>query len=838
MDGARLLRILDRAERYGFIGALERGWVLDEFSKNPNAELRHLLMDVARLSPEQYAKSLDDPPSSAKKSSPLKTLGKYVLSQLLGRGGTSAVYKAWDESLKRWVAVKVLNPGGHAPERTILERFFREARLISRMAHPNIVPIYEVGEDNGIYFIAIKLIEGITAHEMTPTLAPRRAAEIVRDTALALHHAHQNEIIHRDMKPANIMLEGQHVWVLDFGVSKDLFADARQLTRQGMTLGTPHFMSPEQAQGLTIDKRTDVYALGATLYALVTRGGTPFEGDTLATIMDRVVHEDPIHPRARRPDLDPALGAIIVRCLEKNPAARYATAADLASDLDGWLQGRAPAPRPARPRVRRPSPALLAGLAIGLVIAGSTALIVTRDASRDRPVSRPPVPVPSTRAPLPPPPSQTRERGEAKLAEARKALDEGRLAHAIAAAREARAALGEDARPLILEATALRLRADLPGAIGNLTHALELAPGNRDALFQRGLGYLRRWEAEAGFLTPFLQQHGPIDVGPSGELIEEAALWREHAIADLRAIDGESLPPGDRAMRDGSLALLEGRGEDAMSAFASAPDHAEAMLWRARLAQLAGAHDEAVRGLDPYLERMPEDAHAWVIRAISRLQQKEYGDAETSCKRAAEIDKHCVHAHYVQGLVHHAQAYRQHEEDSTHFRPALEAYTRAIEADPDFPLTYLTRSLLLTHGQQLQKALDDLTVFIAKKPKASIGYNRRATIYIRQNDRQRAIDDYTTAVRLNPRYYYGYTNRAGIYMELAQWEQAASDWSSALSIQPDDARSLANRGVCRFHLSRFGDAVQDFERAIKIAPDLARQLREMLDEARRKSREN
>jgi len=209
------------------------------------------------------------------------------------------VYKTYDPKLKRIVALKVLLSGEAASGEEV-ERFFREAESAASLHHPNIVPIHELDIHEGKHFFTMDFIEGRPLSKMIKdeTIPPRRAVEMIRDVALAVHHAHEQGVIHRDLKPANILLtEDGRPMVTDFGLAKQVQADS-SLTQSGSALGTPSYMAPEQARGRVkeIDARTDVYALGAVLYEMVA-GMPPFVGATPFEIMEKVAYDDPIPPR-------------------------------------------------------------------------------------------------------------------------------------------------------------------------------------------------------------------------------------------------------------------------------------------------------------------------------------------------------------------------------------------------------------------------------------------------------------------------------------------------------------------------------------------------------------
>jgi tetratricopeptide (TPR) repeat protein/predicted Ser/Thr protein kinase len=305
--------------------------------------------------------------------------GRYVTVNELGRGGMGAVFKAWDSDLGRWVALKVMLSGSFAAAEE-RERFLREAQTGAQFAHPNIASVYEVGVANDQPFIAMQFIEGRTLHDLAKELNARKAAELVRDAAYALHHAHEHKVIHRDVKPQNLMVgkTGQ-VYVLDFGLARAVDVKS-SLSVTGYAVGTPAYMSPEQARGdRNLRHSTDVYALGATLYYAVTHK-RPFEGPNPHTIINAVISDLPVPPSQRAAHVPSDLEAIILKAMEKNPEKRYATARDFGDDLQRFILGEPIRARPPSPFVRllhaaAKRKALSASVAVGL--AGLVALAVT-----------------------------------------------------------------------------------------------------------------------------------------------------------------------------------------------------------------------------------------------------------------------------------------------------------------------------------------------------------------------------------------------------------------------------------------------------------------------------
>jgi beta-lactam-binding protein with PASTA domain/predicted Ser/Thr protein kinase len=268
--------------------------------------------------------------------------GRYELHRRLGRGGMAEVYLARDQLLDRPVAVKVLFPA-LATDQGFVERFRREAQAAANLQHPNIVSVFDWGEANGTYFIVMEYVEGMTLAELLRDegrLHPDRAAEITADIAAALGFAHRNRVVHRDVKPGNVLITRDGgVKVADFGIARALTDSSDQnLTKTGSVMGTATYFSPEQARGAAVDPRSDIYSLGCVLYEMTT-GHPPFTGENAVAIAYKHVQENPMPPRRFDPSLPETLEAITLKCLAKNPANRYPGAQDLRADLRRFLDG-------------------------------------------------------------------------------------------------------------------------------------------------------------------------------------------------------------------------------------------------------------------------------------------------------------------------------------------------------------------------------------------------------------------------------------------------------------------------------------------------------------------
>src|SRR5438132_1540550 len=268
-----------------------------------------------------------------------ETLGRYRLESFLGEGGMGRVYRGFDPSLGRAVAIKILPPE-LVHDRDRLDRFVREARTASSLNHPNVVTSHEIGSSDDTHFIAMELLDGETLRDRGK-LELRRAIDLMAQIAGGVAAAHSAGVIHRDLKPENIVItKSGFAKILDFGLAKLREAPIRddgataKKTDPGTVLGSVGYMSPEQATGREVDHRTDIFSLGCILYEMIS-GRRAFSGESSIDTLHKIIHDDPPPLRELAPDLPPELQRIVRKCLAKDPDERYQSAKDLAIDLRG-----------------------------------------------------------------------------------------------------------------------------------------------------------------------------------------------------------------------------------------------------------------------------------------------------------------------------------------------------------------------------------------------------------------------------------------------------------------------------------------------------------------------
>jgi tetratricopeptide (TPR) repeat protein len=303
----------------------------------------------------------DDAPTA-----PSAAIGRYEIIAELARGGMGVVYRAFDPALKRPVALKVIKEGDADPQ--LVARLHREAATAAKLRHPNIVAVHEVGEADGQSYIAMDLVEGGSLRRAE--FAPRRFVEILEQVARAVHYAHENGVIHRDLKPDNVLLDGDRPLVADFGLAR-VEGSSLALTRSGGVMGTPLYMAPEQVRGETAGPRADVYALGVMLYERLA-GRLPFDHPNIEQLFFAILDGNALRPSDVRAGVDRDLETVAMKAMALDPADRYETADALADDLKRWLDGvpvrarpLSPMTRAARWTKRRPA---LAAMAVAVMI--------------------------------------------------------------------------------------------------------------------------------------------------------------------------------------------------------------------------------------------------------------------------------------------------------------------------------------------------------------------------------------------------------------------------------------------------------------------------------------
>lgn len=667
--------------------------------------------------------------------------GHYTLIREIGRGGMGVVYKAWDNTLKRYVALKFLQSASLED----IKRFEREAQALAKLNHPNIAQVYEIGTVAGKFFIALQFIDGGSLG--AARLSQTELLQKMIDVCYAIDYAHKHNIQHRDLKPSNLMVDRDgRVFVMDFGLAKQLKGRDLELSHTRQIVGTPQFMSPEQARGEKTDARSDVYSLGATLYTLLTRV-YPHDGKSMFAVLKHVVEKDVIPPRSFNPRVTWELETIILKAMEKDPLRRYQTARELAEDLRRYLSGEPIlARRPTltyriKKTVARHKTATLAAVLIVLLAAGVIGLGITARGVKE-------------------------ELTETKSTVKEQELLLTRQKHAAAqvalmASEAAKVVSDFDNAVLAPEIDIERWKQELPEAAAKLKRAIALAESSGlqglplanlytelgrvharrddyDAALQAFERSLRIFESGAAHyergLTYVLMAHaeeGRRFLGkPTGE--DESARTRINELAGLASQDFQACQQYPD-LREEAYKLEYARFlADVLGLERKNPDD---LLARAEKVL------DLIRTTNPRLK-------ADLLEQMSALYaaKGDYAHAIEAIDKAAEIKRSDYRAHRSRAFLHYGIA-------SIHYDRALKTYALA----PDQALADI-ESLALP---ELKTGIDKISAAVTLRPDMpdtwlmrAVGYHLRVLFSevvnrVSEEDIRLAIADLTRALKLN-----------------------------------------------------------------------------------------
>lgn len=797
-------QIRELASRRGF------GEITEEVRRQLEAELDGAHQATMKLSPHtDVLKAAEDPS---------KRVGKYVRVALLGAGGMGEVWKAWDTSLQRWVALKSLRHDN--PDE--LARFKREALVAASLSHPNICAVYEADDR----FIAMQYIAGQTLAAF-PKNDRRGAIELLRQAALAVHYAHDKGILHRDLKPANIMVEGTRAYVMDFGLARAMNLESG-VSVSGMILGTPSYMSPEQTIGdfKRLDRRSDVYSLGATLYDVLA-GRPPFYSANPYDIIKQVVEKDP-------PSLavDADLQTIVFKCMDKDPARRYATALELAEDLQRYLNGepilaRPPSLHTKLARKIRKNP-VAAGSLVLVLLAAIAGLVWGLRQSREQMIQ----------AAL----QKLKEDATIVLLRVRSGMappqDVGRIE--TECTRLLDRAPGEP-RVLQMRGNVRLLTDDLDGAEADFRSVLEADPDNGNALASLGTLALRRslrLQESPTFALYFTERGATVRPAATPIAMPEARALFERA---LRA----RIDPENAVISQACLAVAEQRHRDAIPLLTRTLEGStffpEAFYLRGTCKLAIG--EPALDDFDRAVGVGSRAACVYTHRALARAAAGDWARAIDDCSEAirlgsAETRLNRATYYTAAGELEKAEADLAALSPEPEVRIAR-SHVRARQNRLDEALADLDKlDSAIAHGARgnvllrLNRNAEAVSAFDASLAKqiAPEILNARAVAKRRGGDLSGAMADYAESIRLDPSNPYTYFNRAVVKSIQKDYAGAVEDASAAVE-RAEIPEAYALRGDCRVKQmdpKQLRAAVDDFEKALRLKPALEPQIGELL----------
>jgi eukaryotic-like serine/threonine-protein kinase len=683
---------------------------------------------------------------------------RYRIESIIGEGGMGKVYKAHDSDLDRTVALKLVRLE-LAKDASSLQRFKQELLLASRISHRNILRIHDLGDVDGVKFISMAFVQGMDLHDLLAKqgrLPTERAVNIAKQLAGALEAAHAEGVVHRDLKPRNVLIDvDDHIYVSDFGLAKSLDADKTGMTRVGEVLGTPRYMSPEQAESKAADNRSDIYSLGIIFYEMLT-GEVPFTGESSLQVMFQHVQQPPKDPRLLNPEMPEYLATVILKCLEKDPALRYQDAAELLKDLESGT----PPTRIVRLRQAEmgypkwlfavTGVVLLAGLGMAIrpvreLVLGRTSINITR------------------RTPA--------------------------AGAAVGAADKFVALL-----PLRVIGNDPALQYEAAG----ITDALSAKLFQMKDVHLASPGAVEKINASDP-VTKIAHQLG-------SKLIVQGTMQsagdKIDAVLRLSDASGKQLWTKDFPGVHQDLLTIEDQiYNELVTALELKPSDEELARNALRPTENVAAYELYLKGRG--ILRGKRDVKR-VQSAVDLYEQAIKKDAAFALAYAGLAD-----ASLVMYDLNHDAAWSQ---------KALGAALHAQSLNDELPEVHFALGNAYNDTGKTAEAIVELKHAVALAPNSDEGYRRLGDVYLAAGKEDDAVQAYQRAIEANPYYWLNHNRLGTVYFQLGQNDKAIDAFRRVVELAPDSTLGYNNLGAANFHAGKWNDAIIAWGKALKIQP--------------------
>jgi tetratricopeptide (TPR) repeat protein len=691
--------------------------------------------------------------------------GRFELREELGAGGMGIVYRAFDKEVGEEIALKVLRPETALGEQTV-ERFRNEIKLARRITHKNVCRMHELHQDGKRLLITMEYVKGQDLKSMIKqagALSAGKAVSVAQQVAEGLAEAHDLGVIHRDLKPQNIMVDGEgNAKIMDFGVARSLFAAG--MTAEGMIVGTPEYMAPEQVEGLDADQRTDIYALGAILFEMVT-GRAPFQGDTPLSVAYQHKNEAPLPPRKLNPALPETFNRLILRCLDKKRENRYQTADELLADLVRIEEGLPVSARvilkarPARRIAREKAGGLGRFLVpvLAVLVFGVAAAVVWRFVIRRSVVHPPPI--------------------ENSIAVITFENQTGDPAYDF---------FGKSIPNLLIT------------SLENSGFFSFVASRERmqDLVKQTGKKDLEFIDAESGFEA--CRREG-IKAIALGSLVKAGNVF----MTDVKILDVKTkrLLNGASSKGEGQESILRTQIDE---------------LTRKIAEGMGVAREEIAASQKSIVEvtTASTEAYKLYMKGLEEADQHVYESAARYLERAVELDPSFAMAYaalcepYTE-LNNSKAFYATLEKAELHSARATEKerlYIKALH-------TYAVRKDQAGHLRQLEE--------LVKEYPREKRFLHRLALFVKDNDPARAIDLYERALKLDPGWTRPFNDMALLYGNMGEYDKSLQTLKKLLSLTPEDPNVYESMGHTLFQMGKIDESIESFKKALAIEPDFA-----------------